>query len=414
MTKCGRVIAKTLGLFGGLDIVVNAATIHRFGTVLETDPDTWKQCMVMNVGSMYMYLMAHLGVPEMKKRGRGSILDSASVRGYTCQRGVAAYSASKGAIYNVHGGLTATRYRSAMSENPVCVAPTGDVCGEGAVWHAAHKAVYWTDINRFLIHRFTPADQCVRTWFFDEPVTALTLTDRDEVLTVVLGSRLILWEPATDMRHDHAFHLEGWPKVRLNDARSDPRGSLWVGSMRNNVKSDGSSGAAGGQDGVLFRLDPDAKITQWQRDIGISNTLAWSPDQRRFYFGDTLANTVWVYDYDLATGTITNQRPFLEGFARGLPDGSTVDSEGYLWNCRFFGGCIVRVAPDGQIDRVVEMPVKNITTCTFGGPDRKTLYVTTASIQAPPSDRLAGSLYAIDTEVAGQPENRFCLFGRAG
>src|SRR2546422_10278573 len=206
-----------------------------------------------------------------------------------------------------------------MSENPVCVAPSGDVCGEGAVWHAAPKAVYWTDINRFLIHRFTPADQCVRTWFFDEPVTALTLTDRDEVLTVVLGSRLILWEPATDMRHDHAFHLEGWPKVRLNDARSDPRGSLWVGSMRNNVKSDGSSGAAGGQDGVLFRLDPDAKITQWQRDIGISNTLAWSPDQRRFYFGDTLANTVWVYDYDLATGTITNQRPFLEGFARGLP-----------------------------------------------------------------------------------------------
>src|SRR5205823_12605473 len=104
----------------------------------------------------------------------------------------------------------------------------------------------------------------------------------------------------------------GWPKVRLNDARSDPRGWLWVGSMRNNVKSDGSSDAAGGQDGVLFRLDPDAKITQWQRDIGISNTLAWSPDQRRFYFGDTLANTVWVYDYDLATGTIANQRPFLE------------------------------------------------------------------------------------------------------
>ncbi len=105
VTKCGRVIAKTLGLFGGLDIVVNAATIHRFGTVLETDPDTWKQCMVMNVGSMYMYLMAHLGVPEMKKRGRGSILDIASVRGYECQRGVPAYSASKGAIYNVDGGL---------------------------------------------------------------------------------------------------------------------------------------------------------------------------------------------------------------------------------------------------------------------------------------------------------------------
>src|ERR1700756_5362004 len=141
--------------------------------------------------------------------------------------------------------------RNAMSENPVCVAPTGDVCGEGAVWHAAHNAVYWTDINRFLVPRFPPADQCVRTWFFNEPVTALALTDRDEVLTVVLGSCLVLWEPATDRRRAHSFHLEGWPTVRLNDARPDPRGSLWVGSMRNNVNNDGSSGTAGGRDGVL-------------------------------------------------------------------------------------------------------------------------------------------------------------------
>ncbi len=92
LTKCGRVIAKTLGLFGGLDIVVNAATIHRFGTVLETetDLDTRNQCMMMNVGSMYMYLMAHLGIPEMKKRGGGSILDIASVRRCACQFGEAA------------------------------------------------------------------------------------------------------------------------------------------------------------------------------------------------------------------------------------------------------------------------------------------------------------------------------------
>ena len=83
-----------------------------------------------------------------------------------------------------------------MTSEPVCVAPTGDVCGEGAVWHAPHSAVYWTDINRFLIHRFTLADQYVRTWFFDQPVTALTLTDRDDVLAVVLGSGVILWEPA--------------------------------------------------------------------------------------------------------------------------------------------------------------------------------------------------------------------------
>jgi len=300
-----------------------------------------------------------------------------------------------------------------MIGEPVCVAPTGDVCGEGAVWHASHEAVYWNDINRFLIHRFTPADRCVRTWFFDEPVTALTLTERPGVLAVVLGSSVILWEPDTDERHDPIFVLDGWPKVRLNDARVDPRGALWMGSMRNNVNSDGSGGVAGGQDGVLFRLDPEGKVTIWRQEIGISNTLAWSPDRRRFYFGDTLVNVVRVYDYDPATGAIANERPFLEGFTRGLPDGSTVDSEGFLWNCRFFGGCIVRVAPDGTIDRVVEMPVKNITTCTFGGTDRKTLYVTTAKIEAPAGDRLAGGLYAVPTDVAGQPENQFRAFPRS-
>jgi sugar lactone lactonase YvrE len=294
-----------------------------------------------------------------------------------------------------------------MTSEPVCVAPTGDVCGEGAVWHAAHTAVYWTDINRFLIHRYTLADQCVRTWFFDEPVTALAVTDRDEMLVVVLGSSVILWEPASDLRHKPIYQLEGWPAVRLNDARADPRGSLWAGSMRNNVNPDGSSGEAGGQDGILHRIDPGGGVSIHRRDIGISNTLGWSPDRKHFYSGDSLANVIWAYDYDPASGAISNEVAFFQNFDRGLPDGSTVDAEGYLWNCRYYGGCIVRLAPDGAIDRVVEMPVKNITTCTFGGSDLRTLYVTTASAQAAPGERLAGGLFAIRCEVRGQPENRF-------
>jgi sugar lactone lactonase YvrE len=296
----------------------------------------------------------------------------------------------------------------------ICAAPTGDVCGEGAVWVAVENAVYWVDINRFLIHRFQVADALVRSWIFDEAVTSLALTDRDEVLAVVLGSGVILWEPVTDTRHDFIFKLAGWPAVRLNDARADPRGSLWMGSMRNNVNADGSAGEAGGQDGLLMRLDPDGKMSLWREGIGIANTLAWSPDRRTFYFGDTIANVIWAYDYDFASGAIANERPFLEGFSRGLPDGSTMDSEGYLWNCRFYGNCIVRVAPDGTIERVVEMPVKNITTCCFGGADLSTLLVTTASAQAPPGDRLAGSLFAMRTGVKGQEENRFRFYGRKG
>jgi sugar lactone lactonase YvrE len=298
----------------------------------------------------------------------------------------------------------------AMTSTPVCVAPTGDVCGEGAVWHAEHGAVYWTDINRFLIHRYQPADACVRTWIFDEPVTAITLTDRPDVLAVILGSSVISWEPENHTRRDVIFKLEGWPHVRLNDARADPAGNLWVGSMRNNVNPDGSSGEAGGLDGQLIRITCDGRNKVWREGIGIANTLVWSPDKKTFYFGDSLANVIWAYDYDAVEGTIANERPFLKGFPRGLPDGSTMDSEGYLWNCRFFGGCIVRIAPDGTIDRAIDMPVQNITTCTFGGPDLDTLYVTTARAEAPAGDRLAGSLFAIKCDVAGQPENRFRIF----
>jgi sugar lactone lactonase YvrE len=295
-----------------------------------------------------------------------------------------------------------------LTSQPVCIAPTGDVCGEGAVWHAVHAAVYWVDIDRFLIHRFTLSDQCVRTWFFDVPVTALTLTDRDEVLAVVMGSGVILWEPESDRRHRPIFQLDGWPTVRLNDGRADPRGSLWVGSMRNNVNEDGSAGETGGTDGVLYRIDPDNTVSVCRRDIGISNTVAWSPDQRNFYFGDSLANKIWSYDYDPVSGSISNESPFFQDFKRGSPDGSTVDAEGFLWNCRYYGGCIVRVAPNGKIDRVIEMPVTNITTCTFGGLDLKTLFVTTAWSAG---ERLAGGLFAIQCEVGGQPENRFKALG---
>ena len=93
------VLAKTVSRVGGLDIIVNAAAIHPFGTVVDTDPATWNRCMMVNVGSIY--LLAHLGIPEMKKRGGGSIINLASVQGHACQRGVAAYAASKGAIHSL-------------------------------------------------------------------------------------------------------------------------------------------------------------------------------------------------------------------------------------------------------------------------------------------------------------------------
>jgi sugar lactone lactonase YvrE len=301
-----------------------------------------------------------------------------------------------------------------LTNEPTCVAPTGDTCGEGPVWHAGENALYWTDINRFLIHRFDSANGTVKSWFFEEPVTTLVLTDRDDTLAVALGSRLILWEPRTDKRHEHGFHLPGWPAVRLNDGRADPRGSIWVGSMRNNVYPDGSSGETGGTDGVLFRIDPDGKVSEWKSSIGISNTLAWTADASVFYFADTLQNKIFRYDYDKDNGAIRGERVFFADSSRGFPDGSNIDSDGHLWNCRYYGKCIIRLTPDGRIDRIFETPVQNITSCTFGGADLRTLYITTARANAPANDRLAGGLFAMRTEVAGLPENRFRIFAGRG
>jgi len=295
-----------------------------------------------------------------------------------------------------------------MDQIPACVVPAGDACGEGPVWHASEQALYWTDINRFLIHRFDSRGQSVRTWLFDEPVTALTLTDRDDTLAVCLGSGLILWKPASGERGDHGFRLAGFPAVRLNDGRPDPRGSLWVGSMRNNVNADGSSVECTGTDGVLFRIDPNGAVTEWKRGIGVSNTLAWSPANDRFYFCDSLANVVWMYSYNAGSGAIGNEQPFFAGFDRGFPDGSATDSEGFLWNCRYAGKCVVRVSPEGRVDRILEMPVENITSCTFGGPDLRTLYITTAS-GAAHHERFAGGLFAVRTDVPGLAENKFHL-----
>ena len=298
-----------------------------------------------------------------------------------------------------------------VTSDPICCAPTGDRCGEGVAWHSSEQAVYWTDINRFLIHRFDPANGSVKSWFFDEPVTAILLTDRDDTLAVTLGSRVILWEPSTDSRRDQGFRLPAWPSARLNDAAVDPRGSLWAGSMQNNVNPDGSEGPIDQTLGALYRIDPDGGVREFQDHIQISNTFVWSPDKKRFYFGDTPKNTISVYDYDERTGAIGKPNPFFSGFSRGLPDGSAIDEEGYVWNCRWDGSCIVRVAPSGQVDRVIDMPTRNITNCTFGGKNLNVLYVTTAASAADAGDRLAGSLFAIQTDVRGVPDGRFRLAG---
>lgn len=295
-----------------------------------------------------------------------------------------------------------------LPSSAIPVAIVGDRCGEGAVWSADEQAVYWVDINRFLVHRLTWRERRLTTWHFNEPPTALALSTEPGRLLVALASRLIWWWPAEDRRADHGFRLGNRPKVRLNDGRADPLGNFWVGSMFNNVAEHGGSTEEHHHpgNGVLFRVTPEGDVSEAVRGIGIANTLCWSPDRTRFYSADTMKNEIRVYDYDGVTGMLGAERAHFVGFERGFPDGSAIDREGCLWNARWGGGGLVRIAPDGQVLGFYPVPTRNITTCTFGGPDLTTLFITSARNDPDPGDRLAGSLWAMAVDVPGLPENR--------
>lgn len=297
--------------------------------------------------------------------------------------------------------------------DPVCIVPAGDWCGEGILWHPAEQAVYWTDINRFLIHRWDSTSKSVTTWQFGEPVTALSLTTTDELLVVVLGSRVVLWKPAPPSldppEFETIYRLPEWPAVRCNDARVDPSGILWVATMQNNVAPDGSSLPVAEALGGLFSLNRSGAVKYWRKDLFIGNTLAWSPDSRFFYTADTLADSIVRFDWH-EDSSLSNESPWFKGdgsAGSGLPDGSAMDSEGYLWNSRYGGGRILRIAPSGEVESTVSMPVQNPTTCIFGGPDNTTLFVTSAALGD--DLQLAGGLFAIRTSITGPPPGRFQL-----
>jgi sugar lactone lactonase YvrE len=295
------------------------------------------------------------------------------------------------------------------STDITCIVDARNLIGESPLWHPEHDSIYWTDINGFTLHRYARADGAVTTWQFDEPVCALSLTTDSERLLVALGSKVILWDPAVDRRIDFARPEANTPYNRLNDGATDPNGVFWVGSMRNNVAPDGSHLEVTGATGSLYRVTPAGEVEVCDTGFGITNTLAWSPDQRTFYCGCSAGNVIYAYDYDAAGSSIRNRRRFVAGVERGSPDGSAMDADGYLWNCRFSGGCILRLSPAGEIDRVIEMPVSNLTNCAFGGPDRRTLYVTSASMHAPAGERFAGGLFALPVDVRGLETGRFRL-----
>lgn len=290
-----------------------------------------------------------------------------------------------------------------------CVFEAKCSLGEGPCWSPREGALYWTDVPARRLHRWAPASGEHRIWPMPEMVTSIALRAKGG-LVLASHTGIDFFDPASGRLERFVAPEAGKPKNRSNDGKCDRQGRFWYGTMMNNIAEDGSELPITERSGGLYRIDPDGTVTQFEQGLGIANTFAWSPDDRTMYFGDTM-EAIYAYDFDPATGNVANRRVFARTGQRGYADGSTIDAQGFLWNARWDGGCLIRWAPDGSIDRIVEMPCRRVTSAVFGGPDLETLYVTTVRYGLSEAELaeqpLAGGIFAVDAGVRGLPDGAF-------
>jgi sugar lactone lactonase YvrE len=272
-----------------------------------------------------------------------------------------------------------------------CVVKADDRLGEGPVWSAREGRLYWFDIKGKRLAWYEPATD--DRGAFDLPMRASAAAPREAGgLVMATDKGLAICDPDAGTLEIVA-PLEFEPGFRTNDGKIDTKGDFWWSTMDDDD---------GKRPGAIFRTSADFKTEMVLTGIQVPNTISVSPNGRRMYIADSRLQTLFVHD--------TADLSKIEEFAhtRGAPaspDGSAVDAQGYLWNAQWGGWRIVRYAPDGRIERTIQMPVQQPTSCAFGGPDLTTLYVTSAwdglAFDARAAQPLAGGLFAIETGVKG-------------
>jgi sugar lactone lactonase YvrE len=276
---------------------------------------------------------------------------------------------------------------------------------EGPFWDDVQHALYWVDIAGFRALRLQQGQ--LRHWQFNEPVSAfIPTTQGDALVTLASGVyRLDLSSAADHPALSLLCVADPIPGNRANEARCDKRGRLWLGSMQNNLDAEGGDLPLERRSGGIYRVDADARVTPLLSGQGIVNTMLWADDDSALLSADSLDGVIYRYPIQ-ADGSLGDRRIWAAEHVRGVPDGSAMDAEGYVWNARWGGHCIIRFAPDGSVDRIVEVPLSHPTSCVFGGPDMTTLFVTSARPASGALD-LDGSVLKVETGIKGLTSDRF-------
>lgn len=291
------------------------------------------------------------------------------------------------------------------------VSIVGDVVaalGECPTWVPSEQALYWEDIDGKALHRFDPATGGTDSRFLPGRPGSFVSTQTPGRFLVAMETNAVWLDWGTGLTEAFAsIEDAGWGN-RLNDGRCDHAGRYIVGTMWPEPEEGKSKGA-------LYSIEETGSVTTLETNVGIPNGLVFDPTRSRMYWADTFQATIWVWDYDLETGQRSNKRVFFDYNAHnnieGLPDGGCLDADGCYWSASVNGWALTRLTPDGNVDRVVPVPVAMPTMPAFGGPDLSTLYVTSIDGGAVDADRSAGvpagALLAVDAGVTGVVEPSF-------
>ena len=275
--------------------------------------------------------------------------------------------------------------------------------GENPLYDASRNAFWWIDVREHpAIFRYDAATGEETAWPMREDIGSIALSG-DNRLLAARRSGFAWFDASTGTMTPIHDPEPDTPGTRLNDGKCDAHGRYWCGSMNP------ESGTA---DGSLYVLDRNLRCTKVLDDLVVPNGMTWNLDNCTMFLADTRRGVIWAFDFDLEAGTLGNRRIFADCASMpGGPDGATLDAEGFLWSAQVDGGCLIRYAPDGQIDRVVRVPVTRPTSVAFGGPGYRELYVTTSTrgmsdddLRAEPH---AGRVLVLDVGVAGLAPARF-------
>ncbi|MEH2070916.1 MAG: SMP-30/gluconolactonase/LRE family protein [Nostoc sp.] len=273
--------------------------------------------------------------------------------------------------------------------------------GEGPIWDSTKKQLYWIDTYNHKVHQFDPLTG--KNSFFDvgDVVGAIATAGTDRLI-ITLRHHLAFLNTQTGEVTPILEIEDNPPNNRLNDGKCDPQGRFWFGSMSSIEKPHAS----------LYRYDADGSLHVMETGLTISNGLGWSPDRKTFYLADSPDQKIYAYDFDSVTGNITNRRIFVDLTHESFhPDGLTVDAQGNIWSAMWNGWCVIRFNPKGEEILRINLPVPLVTSCTFGGEDLQTLYITTASVELSQVEIdksfYSGDLFALETDVTGLPSYDF-------